>query len=451
MPSRSAHRFLSLGIICLIYVSPVFAGDTIYVMSDTYAGVAKDTFKLQNQQSAVDNDDLLLQLVAQQSHEIFIRDSIRQDSLLQQLILRDSALQAELTALQDRLIKTQDSIRKLQELLHPTPPAEELSTANSQLSTDIDPLQQEIDSLSRELADKIYINRAGIEKSIFRDLDADLEDVSRNLRERYSHWYKEANLMAQFTQNYISPNWYKGGNSQFAILNIAKGQINYRKDRITWENLGEWRAGVTTTPGDTLRKYNVTDDMFRLYSKFGYQIVPKLYAVASVELNTTLWNVWNENQSTVKTAFMTPAKFYIHGGLDYRPIEDLSIYFAPATYKLVYAHFGDGDSIHNVNVTNYGIKAGEQLLSEFGSTLRVQWRWHPVREFGLDTEFYLYTNYKTVEIDWEINGEFYINRFLSIRLMLHPRFDSAYIAEGDTKPKIQFKELLSIGFSHKFR
>ncbi|MBO4666074.1 MAG: DUF3078 domain-containing protein [Paludibacteraceae bacterium] len=426
-----------------LLVSSVFAGDTIYVLSDTYAGVAPDTFKLQDQRSAVDNDQLLLQLVAQQSRELYVRDSIRQDSLLTNLRVRDSVLQAELAVLQDSIRLLEESLRRYQ-----PDTTQELASAEV---VEVDSLQMEIDSVMHALAEKIYINQAVVEKSIFRDLNADLEDVARALRDKYSHWYKEANLMVQFTQNYISPNWYKGGNSQFAVLNIAKGQIGYRRDRITWENTGEWRVGVTTTPGDTLRKYNVTDDMFRLYSKFGYQIVPKLYAVASVEFNTTLWNVWNENQSTVKTAFMTPLKFYIYGGLDYRPIKDLSILVAPVTYKLVYAYFGDGDSIHNVNVTNYGIEAGKQLRSDFGSTIRVQWQWRPVREFGLDTEFYFFTNYRDVEIDWEINGEFYINRFLSIRLMLHPRFDSAYIAEGDTKPKMQFKELLSVGFSHKFR
>ena len=276
-------------------------------------------------------------------------------------------------------------------------------------------------------------------------------DVARAIRDQNSHWYKEANVLVQFTQNYISPNWYKGGKSQFSVLNIAKGQISYRRDPITWDNYGEWRVGITTTPGDTLRKYNVTDDMFRLYSKFGYKIIPKLFAVASVELNTTLWNVWNENQTTAKTAFMTPLKFHVYGGLDYRPINDLSIFVAPVTYKLVYAYFGDGDKKRNIDVTNYGIAAGEHLRNDLGTTIRVQWQWHPVREFGLDTDFYFFTNYHDVEIDWEINGEFYINRFLSIRLMLHPRFDSAYIATGDTKPHIQFKELLSVGFSHKFR
>ena len=431
----------------MMLVSPVFAGDTIYVLSDTYAGVAKDTFKLQDQPKAADNDDLLLQLVARQSRDIYHRDSLHNDSVLTQLRTRDSLLQAELAALQEQIAQTQDSITLLEKTL-------QFGSNGRQEIRDtlvVDPIKLEIDSLSRVLADKVYINRAYVEKSIFRDVDADLADIARALRDRYNPWYKEADLMLQFTQNYISPNWYKGGNSNFAVLNIARGMINYRKDRIYWENTGEWRAGVTTTPGDTLRKFNVTDDLFRLYSKFGYKIVETLYASASVELNTTLWNVWNENQSTVKTAFMTPLKFYVNGGLDWKPVTDLSIVFAPATYKLVYAYFGDGDSIRHVDVTNYGIEPGKHLKSEFGSTLRVQWRYRPFREVGVETDFYFYTNYKSVEIDWEIIGEFYIYRFLSIRLMLHPRFDSAYIAEGDTKPHIQFKELLSIGFSHKFR
>ena len=437
-------------VLAILPVSPVFAGDTIWVLSDTYAGVAKDTFKLQDQPSTANNDDLLLHLVAQQGRDIHTRDSLRQDSILQTLIRRDSLLQAQLAQLRDSIDALEQALR---------PPKRQDTALAHQDTVAVDPLQQEMDSLSRELAHITYVNQAVIEKSIFRDVDEDLADIARALRDRHSFWRKEANVALHFTQNYISPNWYKGGNSEFAVLAFAKGFINYNKDRISWENTGEWRTGVTTTPGDTLRKYNVTDDLFRLYSKFGYRITNhqtpdakhQLYASGSVELNTTLWNVWNENKTTVKTAFMTPLKFFITAGLDYKPIPELSIFFAPATYKLVYAYFGDGDSIHNVDVTNYGITAGENLLSEFGSTLRVQWRWRPVREFTLDTEFYFYTNYKSVELDWEITGDFHITRFLSVRLMLHPRFDSAYIAEGDTKPKLQFKELLSVGFAHKFR
>ncbi len=436
--------------VAILLTSPVLAGDTIFVLSDHYAGVAPDTFKLQNQRKAADVEDLLFQLLAKQGKEIYRRDSIQQDSLLSQLVKRDSLIRLQLDSLRDQLTLTRDSIEYITRSQYARRKKDSLDIV-AQKRQITDKRLVEIDSLTNELELRMNINTPEIARSIFRDLDADLADVARAIRDQNSHWYKEANVLVQFTQNYISPNWYKGGNSEFSILTMAKGYINYNKNAISWENTGEWRAGVTTTPRDTLRKYNVTDDIFRLYSKFGYRIVNKLYATASAEFNTTLWNVWNENQTTAKTAFMTPMKFYLSAGLDCRPVKDLSILFAPATYKLVYAHFGDGDSIRNIDVTKYGIKPGGHLLSEFGSLLRVNWKWRPYRELAIDTEFYLYTNYRSVEIDWEINTEFLITRFLSIRLMLHPRFDSAYIAEGDTKPKMQFKELLSIGFSHKFR
>ena len=53
-------------------------------------------------------------------------------------------------------------------------------------------------------------------------------------------------------------------------------------------------------------------------------------------------------------------------------------------------------------------------------------------------------------MDWEVTCDFIINRYMSARLTLHPRYDSSAIQEGDTHAKMQFKELISIGFAHKF-
>lgn len=118
--------------------------------------------------------------------------------------------------------------------------------------------------------------------------------------------------------------------------------------------------------------------------------------------------------------------------------------FAPLAYKLVYAK----DTI-NVDRSVYGINSGN-MLSTFGSSVRFEWKWRPLREIYLETVFYAYTNYKMFEVDWEITCDFIINRYMSARVMLHPRYDSSAIVEGDTHAKMQFKELISIGFAHKF-
>jgi hypothetical protein len=104
-----------------------------------------------------------------------------------------------------------------------------------------------------------------------------------------------------------------------------------------------------------------------------------------------------------------------------------------------------------VNVTEYGIEGGKNMLHELGSSLRVDWRWQPVREIIVDMNFYFFTNYKRVETELELDVDFIINRYLSAKLMLHPRYDSTVELADGQRNKLQFKELISIGFSHTFR
>ena len=103
-----------------------------------------------------------------------------------------------------------------------------------------------------------------------------------------------------------------------------------------------------------------------------------------------------------------------------------------------------------VRVKDYGLKAGEQTQHNIGSSVRLEYTWKPVREVELELQFYTYTNYKDVEIDLEVNCDFIINRYLSARLELHPRYDTSVIMKGDSHAKLQFRELLSLGFAHKF-
>lgn len=411
---------------------PALSADTVIVYhpADTVV-VDKDSYMVQSTVIA-DSDDLLLYLVEQQGRELHVRDSLYRDSLLADLMSREMVVHAELTRIRDSI-----AVLRAGEL------------ARLAYEDSLQQVRMEMDSITRILSEANTYQGVESQHSLVKDPTQDLADRLREWKNRYNPWNKEANVMLQFSQNYISKNWYKGGASSFAVLTLAKGKINYKKDKIAWENTGEWRTGIATSPGDTLRKYNVTEDLFRLYSKFGYQVVSKLYASANLEFNTTLWNVWNANQTTVKTAFFTPMKLNIGVGLDYKPIKDMSIVFSPVAYRLIYAYYGDESG--RVDVSKYDIVAGEHIKNEIGSSIRLNWKWKPLREIAIETEFYFYTNYHRVELDWEVDCDFIINRFLTTRLMLHPRFDSSYIQSGDTKAKIQFKELLSIGFAHRFR
>ena len=363
-----------------------------------------DTFRLSDQQTTADMDALLLDMVSQQSEQIHAADTV------------DTLSLAELMRL--------DSIaREIVEV-------DSLKTANAALELQKLPKAPEI----------------VIERSWIKDELEDRNDVLRAIRDMRSPWRREATLMLQVTQNYVTSNWYQGGSSSFAGLGIAKGQVSYITERFTWENTGEWRIGGSTISADSLHKVNTTDDMLRLYSKANLRIVPKLFTSLSAEMETRLLPTYKSNSMELKSGPFSPFRFNAAVGIDYKPVKGLSISVSPLSYKVI--HIMD---TARVKVTEYGLEAGQRTQHNIGSSVRVEYTWKPVREVVLESKFYMYTNYHHVELDLEVNCDFIINRFMSARLMLHPRYDSSVIMEGDTHAKIQFRELLSVGFAHKFR
>ena len=325
-----------------------------------------DTFRLQDVPQAVDMDVVLLDMIAEQN-TLTIAERMRLDSI-------------------EREIKEIDSIR----------------TLNAALV---------LQKMER-------IPTIEIEKSWVKDAEEDRNDVLRAIRNMRSPWRREATLMLQISQNYVTANWYQGGSSSFAALGTAKGQISYISERFTWENFGEWRRmGGSTVSADSLHKINTTDDMFRIYSKANLRIVPKLFTSVSAEIETRLLPTYQANSNMLKSAPFSPFRFNAAFGIDYKPVKNLSISVSPVSYKMI--HIMD--------------------------TARVL-----VREVALESKFYFYTNYHDVELDLEVNCDFIITRFMSARLILHPRYDTSVIMQGDTHAKIQFRELLSIGFAHKF-
>lgn len=261
-----------------------------------------------------------------------------------------------------------------------------------------------------------------------------------------SPWKYKANSMLQFTQNYVSKNWHQGGNQNIAILGILNGQMNYdNKKSIQWENSSEWRAGFNTVEGDTLRLFNTNDDIFKINSKLGIKAGGKWFYSGTVDFSTQLFsNYKSVNSKVMKASFLTPVRLNISAGIDFKYKKLFSLMISPVSFKYIYAK-----DIINVSPNLFGIKVGENVLSQIGSSFRGQFSYSPSREIQIDSKLLFYTNYEKVEVDWELVGVFAVNRYLSTRLSVNPRYDNTVIMKTGEKAKLQFKELLSFGFSYR--
>ena len=386
-----------------------------------------------NAPTTLDEDAILLELVARQSQLLHANDTIW-DEYPHPLCMHLMYVPATFPSLSDTTKYDEYTIPAIRAKAR-----RYITTHHAHFYTAI----SDTNRLKSMVLDHIEVQRAMV-----KDLEEDRMDIERAKRYQNSPWRKELNVSLQITQNYATENWYQGAANSFAMLASAKGKLSYKKDNYSWENVGEWRAGVNTVSGDSLRIVNTTDDLFRLNSKFGYQLHKQWYLSTNVEFRTNLMNNWRKNTYELASAFMTPIRFTWGVGLDYKPIKGLDVNISPGTFKMVYAMNADPAQ---VNVTDYGIEQGKNIMSEFGSSVRVDWKWRPLREIIVETNFYFFTNYKRIETELEVDVDFVINRYLSAKLMLHPRYDSTVEISENRKTKIQFKEFISIGFSHTFR
>ena len=261
------------------------------------------------------------------------------------------------------------------------------------------------------------------------------------------HWRKAANAMVQFSQNYVSNNWHQGGSGNMAVLTILTGRMNYdNKKNIQWENNGEWRAGIMNVDDTTaLRRVNVNDDILKINSKFGLKAGGNWFYSSNLDFSTQLFDNYKAvNSKEYKTRFLTPVRMNLGVGMDYKYKKLFSVMFAPVAYKFVYAN----DTV-KINPNAFGIETGKNSLHEIGSSFIAQCNYVPFRELQVNSKLKFYTNYEKVEIDWEIVSTFMVNRFLTTRISLNPRYDNTVILKDGEKAKIQFRELMSFGFSFR--
>ncbi len=211
------------------------------------------------------------------------------------------------------------------------------------------------------------------------------------------------------------------------------------------------KFGFNSTGKDTLRKIRTNEDVVRLNSRLGIKAFSTWFATADVEFSTQFFNTYVSNSYERTTGPLSPIRFYGSVGLNYKYKKMLSVLIAPFSYKLTaVADTSKADGVRRSIADKLGIEKGKKASNEFGSLVKVEFNYAFTREIELESTLSLYTNYKGIEFDWEVIGNFMINRFLSARVSLRPRYDSTIKLPNNEKPKLQFKELISLGFHYNF-
>jgi hypothetical protein len=307
----------------------------------------------------------------------------------------------------------------------------------------------------RILSRKVFRKDIGVshspKTSVLSLFEAEAADTSvgraKVVIRKPNFWATGGNGSLQFTQNYISDNWHKGGESSKSMLGYLQFFANYNdRKSIQFENMFEVKTGFMTMASDTVHSYKMNTDLLRLYSKLGIQAASKWYYTVSAEFNSQFFRNYKTNTNDVQSAFLAPANVILSVGMDYKQKNDrmnLSVFISPLTYNFRYV------GSDKVDETRFGLDEGRSVLNDFGSKIQTTLSWTVIPSVMLNSRLYYFTNYNKVEAEWENTVNFVLNRYLSTKLFVHARFDDN-AKRVDGQSYFQLQELLSFGLNYRW-
>ena len=265
---------------------------------------------------------------------------------------------------------------------------------------------------------------------------------------RPNFWTFNGDYALQFLQNYVSGNWYRGGESNYSALASLVMQANYNnKQKLKWENRLELKYGLQSSRSDSLHSFKSTEDLIRLTSKLGLQATKRWYYTVQFIGNTQFSRSYRSNDPKVYSAFAAPLNINLSIGMDYS-VDWMNhrlkgnFHLAPLAYNMKYTRM--------LELTRrLGIKDGNHFLHDFGSEFTVDLEWQLMESLTWKTRLYGYSTYKRTELEWENTFTFRFNRYISSRVFIYPRFDDG-VSRDDHYAFWQLKEFASIGFQYSF-
>lgn len=267
------------------------------------------------------------------------------------------------------------------------------------------------------------------------------------IRVKPNFWKFIGDYSLQFLQNYVSANWYKGGESSYAMIGAATLQINYNdKDKIKFDNKIEMKLGMQSSKGDSIHNFKSSEDLIRLTSKLGIQASKKWYYTFQTLAETQFTHGYKSNDNTVYSDFMSPFKLNLSIGMDYKVgwlKNRLTGTFNISPLATNYKYY---DRLYLAASAGYA--EGRHFKWDFGSTFTADLQWKFSELIRWQTRLYAYTTYHRTEVEWENTLTFQLSKYISTKIFVYPRFDDSVKKRDDTYGFFQLKEYWSLGFSY---
>ena len=322
---------------------------------------------------------------------------------------------------------------------------------NPEIIVQIDEHIEKAGTLRKDVETSLNTETKLADKVVGVDLESDMEEDVELVTRKPNFWKFSGSGSLQFSQNYFSDNWCQGGENYYSFLSLLTLNANYdNKKNVQWENKLEARLGFQTTgKSETHHALKPTDNLLRLTTKLGYKAYKTLYYTTQVQAYTQIVPLYESNSDEVRTNFLSPLNLTVSVGLDYKFATNNkkfsgNVYMAPCSYNMRY--------VSNVDLaTKHGIEEGHHAYHNFGPSITVNANWQILKNLSWNARMYWISNFSYTNIEMENTFNLTINKFLSARLFVYPKFDdSSEKYRGRGGSYFMMKEMLSVGFNYNW-
>ena len=268
------------------------------------------------------------------------------------------------------------------------------------------------------------------------------------LIQKPNFWTKKGDGYLQFMQNFVSNNWYKGGESNYSMVGSLTLEANYdNRNKWKWDNKLEMKLGFMHSRSDSVHKFKSNEDLIRYTGKVGLQAAKNWYYTLQFLAYTQFTRGLKANDPFVYSDFCSPLNLNLALGMDYKVNtlkERLTGTINISPFAINYRY------VDRLELgPSFGLEPGKHSLLDFGSQLTADLEWKMNENVTWKTRFYAFTSYKRFELEWENTFELRVSKYITANLFLFPRFDDSGVRDDD-HGYWQFKEYSSIGFAYKF-
>jgi hypothetical protein len=245
-------------------------------------------------------------------------------------------------------------------------------------------------------------------------------------------------------------NWAAGGDDfSFSLASYLGFYAFYKKDKYSWDNTIDLNYGLLNTTSLGTRK---NDDRIDLLSKVGYGLTPKINLTGLVNFHSQFsrgYDYTGTNSKELLSTFLAPGYVLVSLGLDFKPVDGLSIFVSPITSRWTIV---ENDSLSAKG--SYGVTPGKKVKNEIGAFVSITYIKNLNKIISYNGRLDLFSNYehKPQNIDLLMNNVFAakISKVLAANLELDMIYDDDVKLFGKNhSPALQLKSLIGVGLSVK--